>query len=53
VKLVTQKFTLQKLEYIHLNPVQAKIVFNPIDYVFSSATAYAGREMKCPLEIDL
>ena len=53
VELVTLKFTRQKLDYIHLNPVRAKIVFNPIDYVHSSATAYAGRAAECPLEVDL
>ena len=37
-------FTLQKLHYIHLNPVRAQIVRRPEDYVFSSAIDYAGGE---------
>ena len=51
VELVTVKFTLQKVDYVHLNPVAAKIVYNAIDYVYSSATAYAGRAVECPLEV--
>jgi len=31
----------QKLEYIHLNPVEAGFVTNPEDYLFSSARNYA------------
>jgi len=53
IELITGKFIRQKLDYIHLNPVKAGIVFQPIDYVCSSATAYAGRAMECPLEIML
>lgn len=36
-------FTMQKLNYIHNNPVVAGIVDKPIDYRFSSARNYAGR----------
>src|SRR6185436_18084705 len=36
----TPNFFWQKLEYIHYNPVKAGLVFNPEDYVFSSATNY-------------
>jgi REP element-mobilizing transposase RayT len=32
----------QKLAYIHKNPVKARIVTRPEDYVFSSARNYAG-----------
>ncbi|MEO1258903.1 MAG: transposase [Bacteroidota bacterium] len=53
VELITIKFIQQKLEYIHLNPVRARIVFNPIDYMHSSATAYAGRAVECPLNVEL
>jgi len=53
IELITLKFVRQKLEYIHLNPVKAGIVFQPTDYVQSSATAYAGRDIECPLEIVL
>ena len=37
------KFTLQKLNYIHFNPVAAGIVDQACDYKFSSARNYAGR----------
>jgi len=53
VELVTLKFTVEKLNYIHQNPVAAKIVFDAADYVNSSATAYVGKALECPLEIVL
>ncbi len=53
VELITLKFIRQKLDYIHMNPVRARIVFNPVDYVHSSASAYAGQVIKCPLELKL
>ncbi|HZV70133.1 MAG TPA: transposase [Saprospiraceae bacterium] len=40
---VQPKFTLQKLNYIHNNPVVAGIVDNPVDYKYSSARNYADR----------
>lgn len=36
-------FTLQKLNYIHYNPVVADIVDDPCDYKYSSARNYALR----------
>ena len=33
---------MQKLDYIHDNPVKAKIVVNKEDYLYSSAIDYAG-----------
>ncbi len=39
---VWPKFTMQKINYIHNNPVKAGIVDRPEDYVYSSARAYAG-----------
>jgi REP element-mobilizing transposase RayT len=41
----------QKIDYIHNNPVTAGLVYNPEDYVFSSAADYAGR--KGLLEVEL
>ncbi|MCZ4694816.1 transposase [Ancylomarina euxinus] len=38
----SSEFLLQKLEYIHDNPVKAEIVENPNDYKYSSAINYAG-----------
>jgi len=36
----TDRFLLQKLEYIHNNPVKAGYVLKPEDYLFSSARNY-------------
>lgn len=41
-ELVTNEFMQQKLDYIHNNPVEAGIVENPKDYLYSSARNYAG-----------
>ena len=43
----------QKLDYIHMNPVRAKIVANPSDYIYSSAQNYLTENEGCLLEIDL
>ncbi len=40
VELFTRKFTNQKMDYIHNNPVAAGIVDEPEHYVFSSARDY-------------
>lgn len=32
----------QKIDYIHMNPVEEGLVFRPEDYVYSSAADYAG-----------
>ncbi len=53
VELVSLKFVKQKLDYLHNNPVEAGIVFTPAEYVYSSASAYAGRAAECPLRIEL
>ena len=36
-------FTVQKLTYIHNNPVEAGFVAKPEDYLYSSARDYAGK----------
>lgn len=38
-----KEFTYSKLEYIHDNPVRAGIVRVPEDYIYSSASNYAGK----------
>lgn len=43
----------QKIDYIHNNPVRQGLVFNPSDYVYSSATAYEGRKLEAKLAIQL
>jgi putative transposase len=40
----TKDFTGTKLNYIHENPVRAGIVREPEDYIYSSASDYAGRK---------
>lgn len=42
VELESNNFTQQKLDYIHQNPVKAGIVYRAEDYVYSSASNYAG-----------
>jgi putative transposase len=41
IALYTEKVTVQKLQYIHANPVRAKLVRNPQDWIYSSASNYA------------
>jgi REP element-mobilizing transposase RayT len=40
----TTEFLIQKLSYIHDNPVRAEIVMNPEEYLYSSAKDYAGEK---------
>jgi putative transposase len=40
VELVSEKFTSQKLNYIHLNPVRAGLVERAEDWLYSSARNY-------------
>ncbi len=40
--LITAPFALQKLNYLHQNPVRAEIVDKAEDYRYSSAIDYAG-----------
>ena len=42
-ELCYPRFTQQKINYIHLNPVVAGIVDLPEDYIYSSARNYIGR----------
>ncbi len=44
IHLFTPKFTWEKLEYIHKNPVRAGIVEKPEEYLYSSARNYADTE---------
>jgi putative transposase len=40
--IYTNNFFFEKLNYIHNNPVEGKLVNKPEDYMFSSARNYAG-----------
>jgi REP element-mobilizing transposase RayT len=51
VELHSHEFMIQKLNYIHENPVRAGIVRNAEEYIYSSASNYSGLESV--LEIDL
>ena len=42
----------QKVEYIHMNPVRAGLVENPLEYRFSSARLWADRAVNEPLLTD-
>jgi hypothetical protein len=50
-ELVTTEFTMQKLNYLHQNPVRAELVDKAEDYRYSSAIDYAGG--KGILEVEL
>ena len=43
ILLTKPKFTRQKMDYIHNNPVAAEIVREPEDYLYSSAGDYGSR----------
>jgi REP element-mobilizing transposase RayT len=51
MEINSNNFFIEKLEYIHNNPVEELIVERPEDYYFSSARNYAG--LANPLEIVL
>jgi len=42
----------QKIEYVHNNPIEAGIVFEPLHYVYSSAIDYSGGRGLITLDID-
>lgn len=45
------EFTVQKLNYIHNNPVEAALVDKPEDYIYSSAKAYTSNNANSLLNI--
>ena len=50
IELGSEKIFLQKLEYIHYNPVKANICNYPEDYHFSSALFYENGLVDIPLQ---
>lgn len=42
IELATNQMMEQKLDYIHQNPVEARIVLEPHHYLYSSALDYTG-----------
>ncbi|WP_339866194.1 transposase [uncultured Algoriphagus sp.] len=51
VAVESNHFMEQKLHYIHQNPVEAMIVEDPEEYLFSSARDYAGRKGLVKVEL--
>ena len=43
-ELITTKFMMQKLDYLHNNPVKAELVDEPEYYWYSSARDYSGQK---------
>ena len=44
IELWSTKIIIQKLNYLHRNPVAAGLVYKAEDYVYSSAASYAGNQ---------
>lgn len=51
ILLYSNNFIAEKIEYIHQNPVRAKIVHYPEDYLYSSARNYASLSAVLDVEI--
>jgi REP element-mobilizing transposase RayT len=49
--LVGEQFFMQKLKYLHENPVRKELVAKPEDWYYSSASAYILGRLE-PLEVD-
>ncbi len=47
--IYSNDFITQKLDYIHNNPVRAKLVEHPHEYIYSSAKNYADMEGLLPI----
>jgi len=50
-EIFSNTFVSQKIDYIHNNPVRAKIVQFPEEYLYSSARNYAGLDSLLQVEI--
>ncbi|MFN2422911.1 MAG: transposase [Cryomorphaceae bacterium] len=48
IELFNPRFTWQKVNYIHQNPVRAGLVSKPEDWLYSSASNYMEMESKLP-----
>ena len=51
VELRNQEMVRQRLAYTHANPVRAGICYRDEDYVYSSASFYAGLEAVLPVSL--
>jgi len=52
-EIVSHNFFLEKLNYIHSNPVKEMIVANQEDYIFSSARNYADLDSYIDVEMNV
>jgi putative transposase len=52
--ITTESMMMQKVNYIHLNPVEGKLVDEPCDYLFSSFRIWSNRmpHLQEPLAVD-
>ena len=50
-EIYSEKFMWSKIDYIHFNPIRAGIVFNPQDYIYSSASNYVDSKGIVDVEI--
>lgn len=50
-ELFSPTFTKQKIDYLHNNPVVARLVNSPENYVYSSASDYCGIRGLLPVTI--
>lgn len=48
IELYNEKFTWDKINYIHQNPVKAGLVKNPEDWIYSSMSNYMDMESVIP-----
>ena len=44
IELWSNKVIMEKINYVHQNPVEAGLVYYPEDYVYSSARDYSGEK---------
>lgn len=44
IELWSNTVIQEKINYIHRNPIEAGLVYNAVDYVYSSARDYAGNQ---------
>ena len=52
IEITSKEFFIEKMNYIHNNPVEEMIVSNAEDYLFSSAKNYAGEVSFIDLEMN-
>lgn len=50
IELITERFTWNKIDYIHNNPVEAGFVNNAEDWKYSSASNYRNQDSVLPEE---